>query len=290
MVSELKELWRFRELLWTMVERDLKIRYKNSALGFLWSLLNPLLTVAVMTFVLENFFYPRDVGSLSAYILAAYLPFLFLQLAVMDSAQTVLTAMPLIKKIYFPRELLPIASVVANFIHLSLAMVVFFLFLIGVWLLRSPFDFAQFPIPPTAILLPFLLLVAFVLALGLAFYVSALNTFYEDVKYIVSIVMYLMFFLCPVMYFSEMVANSTINQGPGWIYRLYFLNPLASLIEAFRKTLVHAPQLIPTTAGNVPPNPLDWKYFAVATATSFAILISGYSTFNRMKWRFVERP
>lgn len=286
MVGELKELWRFRELLVTMVYRDLKIRYKNSALGFLWSLLNPLLTVAVMSFVIENFMY-RGANSISAYILAAYLPFMFFQLAVMDSAQTILTAMPLIKKIYFPREILPIASVTSNFIHLVLAMGVFFLYQIGVWIVHP----GAFPIQWTAIYLPFLLAIAYALALGVAFVVSALNTFYEDIKYLVGILLYLMFFLCPVMYFSEVVANSRLNDRTGnLLYKVIHLNPLASLITAFRKALVAAPEFVDTDKGKMTPIPMEWHWVAYTAVVSVLILIGGYAVFNRMKWRFVERP
>lgn len=286
MVGELKELWRFRELLVTMVQRDLKIRYKNSALGFLWSLLNPLLTVAVMSFVIENFMY-RGAPSISAYILAAYLPFMFFQLAVMDSAQTILTSMPLIKKIYFPREILPIASVTANFIHLILAMGVFFLYQITVWLLHP----GAFPIQWTVVFLPFLLLIAYMLAMGVAFIVSALNTFYEDVKYLVAIALYLMFFLCPVMYFSEVVANSKLNDSTGnLLYKIIHLNPLASLITAFRKTLVAPPQFVDTDKGKMTPIPLEWQWVGYTAVVSVLILIGGYALFNKLKWRFVERP
>jgi ABC-type polysaccharide/polyol phosphate export permease len=269
-----------------MVERDLKIRYKNSALGFLWSLLNPLITVAVMTFVLGQFMY-RGAPNLSAYILAAYLPFVFFQLAVMDSAQTILSAMPLIKKIYFPREILPIASVISNFIHFILALAVFFVYLIAVWIIHP----GQFPIPWTVVYLPLLMAITFALALGLAFIVSALNTFYEDVKYLVGIVLYLMFFLCPVMYFSEVVAHSDINRATGgMVYNLYHLNPVATLVTAFRKTLVAQPAEIATGIGNIPASPLNWNLVWVAAFTSVAVLIGGYALFNHMKWRFVERP
>jgi len=125
MLSELKELYRFRELLLTMVQRELKIRYKNSKLGFLWSLLNPLITVFVMSFVWQ-FMNDGMVPSMTAYLLAAYLPFTFYQLCLMDSAQTILISMPLIKKIYFPREILPLASVLGNFVHFLMALVMFF--------------------------------------------------------------------------------------------------------------------------------------------------------------------
>src|SRR5512147_373606 len=102
MLAELKELWKFRELLLSMVERELRIRYKNSILGFFWSLINPLVTVAVMTVVFK-YIAGNQTSNFGAYILAAYLPFMFFQLAVMDAAQSVLVALPLVKKIYFPR-------------------------------------------------------------------------------------------------------------------------------------------------------------------------------------------
>ena len=197
MLDELKELWRYRELLVTMVQRELKIRYKNSALGFFWSLLNPLVTVLVLSFVLSNFMYDeKGPKNISAYVLAAYLPFMFFQLCLMDSAQSILGAMPLIKKIYFPREILPLASVISNFIHFFLAMGVFFLYLLVNYLVHPgswPFQFGT-------IYLPLLLLISFCLSLGFSFFISALNTFYEDVKYLVGIALWLMFFLTPNMY------------------------------------------------------------------------------------------
>lgn len=285
MLNELKELWRFRELLFSMVQRDLKIRYKNSALGFLWSLLNPLLTVLVMSFVLSNFML-KNAPSMSAYVLAAYLPYVFIQLCMMDSAQTILISMPLIKKIYFPREILPLASVISNFIHLLLAMAVFFIYLLLAYVLHP----GVWPFQIGTLYLPLLLIITFAFALGMSFFISAFNTFYEDVKYIVGVLMYLMFFVCPIMYFSENVANSPLNhQWKGFLYVGYNLNPVAALSDAYKKTLL-APPRVEMLGSIAPFDPLNWKYVAVAAVVSFAILIGGYSTFNRLKWKFVERP
>src|SRR4051812_46599541 len=109
MLAELKELWRFRELLYSMVERELRIRYKNSFPGFFWSLINPLITVLVITLVFKNII-GNDTRNLGAYILAGYLPYMFFQLCLLDSAQSIIIALPIIRKIYFPREILPLAS------------------------------------------------------------------------------------------------------------------------------------------------------------------------------------
>lgn len=288
MREELKELWRFRELLVSMVQRDLKIRYKNSALGFFWSLLNPIITVVVMSFVIKHFMY-AGAPSISAYLLAAYLPFMFFQLSVMDSAQTILGAMPLIKKIYFPREILPLASVISNFIHFALSLVVFFGYLLVVY----AFDPRIWPFQVGTLALPLLMLVSFCLSLGCAFYVSALNTFYEDIKYIVGVALWLLFFLCPVMYFSERVANSEINQSyHGWVYKLSNLNPLTAIITTYRKTLLAPPrvEMLGKNQEVAPFLPLNWGYFWLAAAFSIFVLVTGYATFNRLKWRFVERP
>lgn len=281
MLGELKELWKFRELLFSLVERDLRIRYKNSFLGFFWSLLNPLITVWVMTVVFQNFFNDRT-PNLSAYILAAYLPFMSFQLCVMDSAQSVIVALPLIKKIYFPREILPLASVVSNFVHLLLALVVFFTYLV-VWVwLRDP---RIFPIPSTIIYLPVLLLIQFALSAGIALIVSALNTFYEDVKYIVSVGLYLLFFASPIMYFSETVMHRFRSEP--WAYVLYHLNPMATLCTSYRKVLLD-PQ--PVGPAQLPPQPLNWSLIGASALIALLFLIGGYALFNKMKWRFVERP
>jgi ABC-type polysaccharide/polyol phosphate export permease len=297
MRSELKELWRFRELLYTMVQRDLKIRYKNSALGFFWSLLNPALTVAAMSFVFSNFI-GFSMPNYTAYLFAAYLPFIFFQNCLMDSAQTVIVAMPLIKKIYFPREILPLAAVISNFVNFTMSMAVFFIYLLGVYILLPGADgHRDWPIQTTVILLPILMAISLCLATGFSLMVSAFNTFYEDVKYILGVALYLLFFFCPIVYFSELVGNSKINvDSGGFWYKVYHLNPVAELSVAYRK-LILAPSPIPTGTDPktlkpllIQPLPFNWAYLALAAITSIVVLWAGYAVFNRLKWRFVERP
>lgn len=285
MREDLKELWRFRELLFTLVERELKIRYKNSFLGFFWSLLNPLITVLVMTFVFKNFL-GFQTPSLSAYILAAYLPFMFFQMSLLDSAQSVLAALPIVRKVYFPRIVLPLAMILSNFVHLLLALGVFMVYLLGVFLM----DPRQSPFQATTLYLPVVLLINLFLAAGLAFIISALNTFFEDVKYIVTVVMWLMLFLCPVMYFSENVYAHSMKAGDGGLtYILYHLNPIAMLCTAYRKVLV-APQVVEFRGESLPPLPLDWGLLGITAAMSVVLLIVGFRLFTKLQWKFVERP
>lgn len=285
MREDLKELWRFRELLLTLVERELRIRYKNSFLGFFWSLLNPLITVLVMTFVFKNFL-GFQTPSLSAYILAAYLPFMFFQMSLLDSAQSVLAALPIVRKVYFPRIVLPLAMILSNFVHLLLALAVFMLYLLAVYASdprQSPFQFS-------ALYLPIVLLINLMLAAGLSFIISALNTFFEDVKYIVTVVMWLMLFLCPVMYFSENVWAHAHRPGNSeYTYYLYHLNPVAMLCTAYRKVLV-APQTVEFRGESLAPLPLDWGLLGITAAMSVVFLVVGFRVFTKLQWKFVERP
>ncbi|HZH98076.1 MAG TPA: ABC transporter permease [Fimbriimonadaceae bacterium] len=285
MLAELKELWKFRELLLSMVERELRIRYKNSFLGFFWSLLNPLVTVLVMTVVFK-FILRNQTPSFSAYVLAAYLPYMFFQLSLMDSAQSVLGALPIVKKVYFPREVLPISVIISNFVHFLLALGVFFVFQLVIWL-RHP---AVPPFQWSVVYLPLLLIINLALSLGLGLLISALNTFYEDVKYIVGVALYLLFFLSPIMYFSENVAYTAAQTNNSALYALYHLNPVAMLSTAYRKVMV-APQPVHIDKDTVvAPLALDWGMLGVTALFSIFILWFGYHTFNRMKWKFVERP
>ncbi|HEY0866301.1 MAG TPA: ABC transporter permease, partial [Fimbriimonas sp.] len=231
MLKELRELWRFRELLISMVQRELRIRYKNSVFGFFWSFINPLVTTLVMWVVFGKLL-NNGVENFSAYVLAAYLPFMFFQFAVMDSAQSVLASLPIVKKVYFPREILPLAGILSNFIHFLLGFVVFFGFLLAIYLwslIRG--GGSVVPFQATTVFLPVLLAISLMLAIGVGFIVSALNTFYEDVKYITGVILYLLFFLCPIMYFVEGIANSdyNLNSANQLVYKLYMLNPVAVL-------------------------------------------------------------
>lgn len=294
MWAETKELWKYRSLLFSMVQRDLAVRYKNSFLGFVWSMINPLLTVLVLTFVFK-YINKNGVPNFSAYVLAAYLPYMFFQMAIMDSAQSILNSTQLLKKIYFPREILPLTSIIANFIHFLLALVVFFVYLLAIYIHNSAVPIFQW----STIYLPILILINFFLAAGLGLLFSALNTFYEDVKYIVGVVLSLLFFLSPIMYFSEQTYY-------GHSYRLYFLyhlNPIATLSNAYRKVLL-APQPYAMTTkmwnpkcGELmdvtvykPALALDWQMIGITAAFSIAVFFYGYHVFNKMKWKFVERP
>lgn len=285
MLKELRELYRYRELLWTLVLRELRVRYKNSYLGFFWSLIVPLVTVAVLTIVFKRVM-GMVIPNYSAYVLAAYLPWMYFQTALLDSSQSVLAQIQLVKKVYFPREVLPLAAVLANLIHFALALIVFFVYLLG---------YVGAPLLPSVVLLPVLVFFQTLLIAGLSLIISCLNVFYEDTKYIVSIGLQLMFYLVPVIYFSEQVYHAQLAspQLQHWIYLAYHLNPVAMLMTAYRKILL--PPITVQQVGAVQKQtfaslPMDWGLLAVACAVSVVIFVLGYAFFNKRKWDFAEQP
>jgi len=288
--AELRELWAYRHLVRTLVERDLRVRYKNSVVGIAWTMVNPLIQVFVLTIVF-GYILGSGPKNISAYLFCATLPWTFFQTSVLDSSTSVLVKLPLLKKVYFPREIPLIATVCQNFVQFLISLTIFMLYR---WVV-TPLLYHGSTWPPIQILfLPVLILLLFLLTLGVSFFVATANVFYEDVKFILSIVMGFLFYLLPIVYFAENIFYSdSIPPNLRWsAYHLLLTNPLAWLITAFKQVFfgitdisnVHAP--LP----HHPSAPFDWRFLLLATLTSVAICLGGYSFFNSRKWKFTERP
>ena len=278
MRENLAELWRFRYLLWQLVRRDLKVRYKNSRFGFVWSIMPPLMQVAVITYAFRYATpYAKNFDNYSAYVLVAIIPWTYFSTAVMDASMSILMMYALVKKVYLPREVIPLAAAISNFIHFLLSWLVFGVYWWGVRRLVG----SQTPFLWTTLLLPYLIIVQFMLVTGICLLVSCLNVFYEDVKYIVSILLGLGLFVLPIMYVVEQV---TVHPLVTLIF--YELNPISVLITGYRKILLEKP---PDAAigWNAP---LDYASLLYVGIVSFMILALSYWYFNRRKWQFAERP
>ncbi len=288
--TELAELWQFRHLVRTLVERDLRVRYKNSVIGIAWTMINPLIQVFVLTIAI-SYILGSGPKNLSAYIFCATLPWTFFQTAIFDSSSSVLAKLGLLKKVYFPREIPLIATVCQNFVQFVISLGVFMLYR---WVL-TPLLHGGNVTPPLVILwLPVLVADLFLLTLGVAFFVSTANVFYEDVKFIINLVMGFFFYLMPVIYFAENVFYSP--RIPLHLqklaYDLYLLNPLAWLITAFKQVFFGVAD-ISNVSAPLPHHlsaPFDWRFLLLTTAASVLVCLWGYSFFNRHKWNFTERP
>ncbi len=289
MTEQLRELIRYSDLLKQLVVRDLKVRYKNSALGFFWSLLNPIVQVVTITIVIK-YVMNLNIPNYSAYLLVAYLPWVFFQMALLDSSQIIIHHRDLLRRVYFPREVLPLSAVVANLIHFALALLVFFAYLV----FYIHFFLHGSSLLITSLWLPVLMALQFLLAVGLAFFISCANVFYEDTKYILSVLLNVMFYLTPVMYPAELVYSHLMSLDMPHstqilLYKLYLLNPINALTEAYRKILLPPVSGLTIRGTAVEALPLDIGMVLVAAVVCIVVAVAGYAYFNSRKWVFPER-
>jgi ABC-type polysaccharide/polyol phosphate export permease len=233
LVAHARELWTYRDLLYYLVVRDIKVRYKNSVLGILWSLLNPLLIMLVFTFVFKVLAGRSTLQAYPAFVLIGILSWNLFSSSVVKATHSVVGNGHLIKKVYFPRSVLPISVVLSNLVNYLLALPVFFL--LAAILGRAPTAWV--------ILLPVVIVVQLFFTLGISFFLATANVFYRDTGIVMEVVLLAWFFLTPIFY-----PISEVGQG-GWhigslILTSYdvqrwmrILNPMASIIASYRDIL-----------------------------------------------------
>lgn len=246
-MSELAEVLRYREVLWNLVRRNLKVRYKNSVLGFAWSLLNPLLQIGVWWFLFKVILPGRGEANFMAILVTGFLPWLFFSQTILDSTACVGQEMALIKKAYFPRTILPLSALISNLIHLGFAFIVL-IGLFAVW--RVDVNIHYWLVIPSTVLLA-------VFTYGLATMLAAWSAFYADVKFIVSNLLGLWFFLAPILYPLYTVLGAErppgnwletlIHHGLPTIKHFYLLDPVAIVIVGYRSALLYGGQPIVVT-------------------------------------------
>ena len=282
-LGDLREIWAAREIISALAHRQLRLRYKGSFFGVLWSMIPPIIQVVVLTIVV-GVISGAPSSNNSAYIFCAFLPWIFVSNALLDGSSSVLAEQAILKKTYFPREVLPLASLYANFLHFCVAVGVFLVYRYGI----TTAVFHWPGLPPRAIfMLPLVVFDMLMLTTGMVLFLSAWTTFYEDVKYAIVVTLQLLFYLLPILYFAERIVYSVRGSARTreLVYHLYLANPVAWIVQAF-KQMFFGVQPIGThfTAQ------FDFRYYALTTATSLIVLILGYSEFRRMRWKFVERP
>ena len=242
MGSEIRELIRFRELLWTWVVRDIKVRYKQSLLGVAWAILQPLSATVIMTVVFSRFLRVSTGGiPHPMFYYSALLPWTFSASSIAFGTSCLVNNMNLVTKIYFPREILPISAVLASFVD----------FLIGAMIFLVMLVLYRVPVSLSWLWLPALLLVQMLLTLGIVLLASALNVFYRDIRFVVPLGMQLWMYMTPIIYPLSLV--------PDQFRALYMLNPMAGLINGYRRIVLH---------GRSP----DYTYLLTAAATSVVVL------------------
>jgi homopolymeric O-antigen transport system permease protein len=255
---DLKELWAYKELFYFFVWRDLKVRYKQTILGISWAVIQPFFTMVIFSLFfgrLANV--PSDGLPYPIFSYAALVPWTFLANSLTNASNSVVSSGNMLKKIYFPRLTLPIATVLSGLVDFFLS----FLVLLGMMLF-----YGMLP-TRNVIWLPFFLLLALITAMGTSFWLSAMNVQFRDVRYTIPFIIQAWLFATPVAYPSSLLSEP-------W-RTLYGLNPMAGVVEGFRWALLGT---------DTAPSPIVF----VSSMVALVILVSGAFYFSRMERTFAD--
>jgi len=271
--GKLKELEQYRYLLRNLVSRDLKARYKNSVLGILWSILNPLFLMIVFT-ILFSVLANNQIRNYPIFVLTGLIPWNFFSGSLTSGTTSITGNAGLVKKVYFPREMLPVSALLSNLVNFLFAFVVLVVFL-------YIFDVG---LTIHALWVPLILITQLIFTLGLVLLLGSLTVFYRDVLMILEVVMLAWFFLTPVFYSLEMFGSTATVLGftfyPAQLLR--WINPMASIIDGYRTVLWG-------TYDSGGPASMYPPYLLRTFVTSVIVLIVGYAVFNRLNPLFGEK-
>jgi lipopolysaccharide transport system permease protein len=257
---EWRELWYFRELFYTLTLRDMQVRYKQTIIGVTWAVIQPVLTMIVFSLFfggLANV--PTDDGlPYPIFTYAALVPWQFFASGVTFSANSIVTNANMIKKIYFPRLIIPISAILSRLVDFVLAFVVL--------LVMVPL----FGIMPTAniLIVPFLVLLVMCTTLGMSLWLSALNVQFRDIRYVIPFLMQTLMFVSPVAYPMSLIEDEGLRV-------LYSVNPMVGVIEGFRWALLGTDTLSGASIG-------------VGVLVALVLLVSGLWYFKHMEKTFAD--
>jgi len=252
-----RELWSGRELLYFLVWRDIKVRYKQTVIGAAWAILQPVCTMVIFSLIFGAFAkIPSDGVPYPIFVYAGLLPWTFFSNAVSQSSQSLINQARLVTKIYFPRLFIPASSIGVGLVDFALSFVVY----VGLMLWYSHVPGASI------LLLPVLLMLTAVAALGTGIFMSSITVAYRDFRIVVPYMVQIWMYLSPVVYPTTIVPEQF-----RWVMAL---NPMTGIIGGFRGVLLN--------------QPVDWHALGVAAIVSVVILIAGICNFRRMERRFAD--
>ncbi|MFN2159903.1 MAG: ABC transporter permease [Anaerolineales bacterium] len=263
---KLLDIWRYRELVFFLIWRDIKVRYKQTALGAAWAIIQPFFTMVVFTIFFGNLAkVPSDGVPYPIFSFTGLLPWGLFTKALSDAGRSMIANRSMITKVYFPRLVIPLASVLSGLVDFGIGFVV----LIGMILYYNFLPGSETQVIPTiaVLTLPFFILLALITALGVGLWLSALNVIYRDINYIIPFLTQFWLFVTPIAYPSSLVPEQ-------WRW-LYALNPMTGVVEGFRWALLGV---------ETAPGPM----LAVSTTISILVLISGLFYFRRMERTFAD--
>jgi lipopolysaccharide transport system permease protein len=259
-----KDLWRYRGLFYFLAWRDVLVRYKQTAIGIAWSVLRPALTIAVFWCIGWFFQIPDEGVPRILLVTAATLPWQFFSTAFSEAANSLIGNQNLLTKVYFPRIIVPVSSVIVCLID----------FVISFGILVVIMIVLQYAPGWQIVLLPVFLLLALFTALGAGLLIAALNVKYRDFRYIIPFIVQFGLYISPVAFSSNTIFNST--QIPQWAKVLYALNPMVGVIDGFRWCI---------TGGQIS---LAFWPFVGSLAITFLLVISGILYFRKTEKSFAD--
>jgi len=280
-VNFIKDIWRYRYAIKTFVARDLTVRYKRSVLGFIWSFLQPLLLI--LTFVIMfKVIMVREDPNYSVLLFCAMLPWRFLQQSVMDGIGSVQRKIILIKRVNFPRIILPVSSLAANFIDFLFSMVILVAYFLYVGV-TPKWDYLPL------ILLAFAIQIIF--SFGLSLTLSSLRVFYSDIQYLVGSIFQMWLYLTPILYSAKLAATAT--RFSTTLKLLYFLNPMTPLVMAYKSIIPSDPEFT-TVPTEILPGPAInglphyYTFLAISAAIAVLFLFVGVTVFKKCETQFAK--
>ena len=283
LTSRLREVWRHRELLRNLTRRELKVRHKNSIIGVFWNLLNPLLQLVVYSFVFTVVL-ANGVPRFPIKLLAGMVIFQLFAQGVTGATSSVVSSAPLVKKIWFPREILPMSSVASNFVTFLSRLAI---------LVAGLAVFRQQPEWSMIWLLPIAVVIAAVFATGFGMLLAAVNVFYRDVQHFLELIMLALFWGTPIVYQYDFVAKALVDRfGPSG-EMLAMLNPLISIVMTFQRVLYNPTNFDAEVQAKFAYTlrPTSWyvQQLAVSGVVALAVLYLGLRVFACLEGRFAER-
>ena len=253
----LSELFAYRQMIYSLVRKDLRGRYKGSVFGFLWTFINPLLQLVVYTMVF-SFLLKNGIEKFYLYLFVALVPWIFFSSSLNGGSSCILAQKDMVKKIYFPREVLPISYVTSCFVNMLFSFIIIFAVIL---ISGTPINFVAL------LFLPVVMAVEYLLALGIALLVSAVTVYFRDLEHILGILTMAWMYLTPIVY--------PISIVPARFLPIFMVNPMTPIILAYRDILYSA---------KIP----SMQTLLLAFALGVVFLILGFFVFGKLKKHFVE--
>jgi ABC-2 type transport system permease protein len=280
----IKEITAHRELLDLLIRRELKARYKDSSLGFLWSLIKPLTMLLIYYVAIGQFLgAARGIPDFAIFVFTGLTIWGLYSEIVSSGTMSIIGNAGLIKKVYLPREIFPLAATGSSIFNFVIQMIV---------LVAATVVLGQFPMSWNLLYVPVAILIVLVYGVAFALLLSALNVYLRDIQYLVEVAMLILFWASPIVYSWSLVVTAITNSSAPWLLNVYLLNPVSIAVIAFQKGMWQAgSQTRQLGAAAVGPQPwpidLDFRLLVV-TAVGFLLLIICQRVFQRLQGNFAQ--